>query len=85
VPDTDGDIQDQARHEAMHAATSASCARFHGERPTVTGKDDWNTIAPVMLPSASVSLPRDPQHAVELLRQLGRHRRQEEREDECGR
>ena len=45
---------------AMIAATRACPSRCHGvsNSPIVTGNDDWKTIAPVMLPSARVSLRR---------------------------
>ena len=48
---------------ATSAATSASWLSSHGvnSSPTVTGNDDWNTIAPVMLPIASVSFRRRTQ------------------------
>ena len=45
------------------AATRAGPSSFHGvsNSPIVTGNDDWKTMAPVMLPSASVSLRRRTQ------------------------
>ena len=48
---------------------------------TTVGMVDWKTIAPVMLPIASVSLPcADPDDRVELLGQLGRDRRDDQGE-----
>ena len=50
----------------------------------VTGNVDWNTIAPVTLPIASVSLRRrEPQHAVELFGELGGDGRHQEREHQA--
>jgi hypothetical protein len=45
---------------AVSAATNAGPSSTHGvsSNPTVTGNEDWNTIAPVMFPMAKVSLPR---------------------------
>ena len=64
----------RATTQVLDAKTSA----------TTVGMHDWKTIAPVMLPIASVGLPlADPDHRIELLGQLGRDRGDDQREQDA--
>src|SRR6266545_2401430 len=50
-PPPEGGVQDQAGPQRHQVSRS----------PIVTGNDDWNTMAPVRFPRASVSFPRRTQ------------------------
>jgi hypothetical protein len=70
-------IPAEAKARLLAASRPQGRAR---SKPTDVGMALWKTIAPVMLPRASVSLPGDPQHAVELLRQLRGDRGDQQRQ-----